>query len=196
MALCTWMILIFLAAHADTRQAPSATEAGHAPTEQSNPDSTTPNQNENEPQHSHHGAFVAVPVPISSPALGTGATVLAGYIFPLIAKDKVSPPSIIGGAGLFTNNGTRAFVIGTELYFNENRYHVLARVAHGDLNYDFYGIGNEAGNTGLKLGLKQTGTIVFGEALRRVGWKLDLVPGEGVVAVESHATTKQSFCSD
>jgi outer membrane protein assembly factor BamA len=108
--------------------------------------------------------------------LGTGATIIAGYIFPLNKEDKVSPPSVIGGAALFTNNGTRGMVIGTELYFKEDRYHVLAGMAHGDLNYDFYGTGTAAGNAGLKLGLNQKGTAFFGEAMRRIGWHIFVGP--------------------
>jgi outer membrane protein assembly factor BamA len=101
---------------------------------------------------------------------------MGGYIFPISNTDKLSPPSIIGGAGLLTDNGTRAWAVGTELYFNEDRYHVLAGYARGDLNYDFYGTGTDAGNAGLKFGLNQTGSVFFGEALRRVFWRFFIGP--------------------
>ena len=51
------------------------------------------------------GAFVVAPLPISSPAIGSGIVPVLGYIFPFSTKDKVSPPSTIGGAG--TDYGQR-----------------------------------------------------------------------------------------
>jgi hypothetical protein len=120
--------------------------------------------------------FVAAPIPTSSPATGTGVTLVGGYIFPISKKDKVSPPSILGGAALLTDNGTRAWAAGAELYFKEDRYHVLAGFAHGDLNYDFYGTGTAAGNAGIKFGLNQTGNVFFSEALRRVFWRFFIGP--------------------
>jgi hypothetical protein len=61
------------------------------------------------------GSFVVAPLPISSPAIGSGIVPVLGYIFPLSMKDKTSPPSVIGGAGLFTNNGSSGFAIGGDL---------------------------------------------------------------------------------
>ena len=46
------------------------------------------------------GAFVVAPLPISSPAIGSGIVPVLGYIFPFSTKDKVSPPSTIGAAAL------------------------------------------------------------------------------------------------
>ena len=63
------------------------------------------------------GSFVIAPLPISSPALGSGIVPVLAYIFPLDKGDKTSPPSVVGTAGLVTNNGTRAFVLAGELYF-------------------------------------------------------------------------------
>jgi len=125
---------------------------------------------------SRRGSFVIAPIPISSPAIGGGATVIGGYIFPLRKSDKISPPSLVGGAWVGTNNGTRAWGAATELYFHQDRYHAIGGVAHGDLKYEFYGTGTAAGDAGLKFGLDQTGDIVFGEVLRRTFWQLFVGP--------------------
>lgn len=122
------------------------------------------------------GAIVVVPIPTSSPAIGNGATILGGYIFPLRKTDKISPPSIIGGTWVGTDNGTRAWAVGTELYFNQDRYHAISGVAHGDLNYDFYGTGTVNGDAGRKFGLNQTGNVFFGEILRRTFWEIFVGP--------------------
>jgi surface antigen Omp85-like protein len=145
------------------RQSPSTEQA-----EAKSPPSAS-NNDKRGTTDSHRAAFVGAPIPTASPAIGSGATLIAGYVFSLRANDTVSPPSVIGGAALFTNNGTRALVVGTELYFKEDRYHILTGFAHGDLNYDFYGTGNQAGNAGVKFGLNQKGTVFFGEVMQRVG---------------------------
>jgi hypothetical protein len=118
------------------------------------------------------GAFVIAPLPISSPAVGSGIVPVVGYIFPFSMKDKVSPPSVIGAAALVTNNGTRGFAVGGQLYLKENRYRITSGFARGNVNYDIY----SNGSAGLKLPLNQTGQAFFGEFLRRVGWKFFLGP--------------------
>lgn len=119
------------------------------------------------------GAFVVAPLPISSPAIGSGIVPVLGYIFPFSTKDKVSPPSTVGVAGLITNNGSRGFAIGGQLFLKENRYEITSGFAHGNVDYNIYGNGIAAG---LKLPLEQTGEAFFGEALRRVGWKFFVGP--------------------
>ena len=119
------------------------------------------------------GAFVVAPLPISSPAIGSGIVPVLGYIFPFSAKDKVSPPSTVGVAGLITNNGSRGFVIGAQLFLKENTYEITSGFAHGDVDYNIYGNGVAEG---LKLPLQQTGEAFFGEVLRRVGWKFFVGP--------------------
>jgi hypothetical protein len=59
-----------------------------------------------------NGSFVVAPLPIVSPALGTGIVPVLGYITPIPAKDKAITPSVIGAGGLISNNGTRGFGLG------------------------------------------------------------------------------------
>jgi hypothetical protein len=119
-------------------------------------------------KHGGRGAFVVAPLPISSPALGSGIVPLLGYIFPFSTQDKLSPPSTIGVTGLITNNGSRGFAVGGQLFLKENTYEITAGFARGNVNYDIYGTGNIAN---LKLPLEQTGEAFSGEFLRRIGWK-------------------------
>ena len=58
------------------------------------------------------GSIVAAPIPISSPAIGSGVVLAGGYIFPLRKSDKVSQPSTIGTAVLITDNGSRGWGLG------------------------------------------------------------------------------------
>src|SRR5271168_4481165 len=119
------------------------------------------------------GAFVVAPLPISSPAIGSGIVPVLGYIFPFSTKDKVSPPSTIGAAGLITDNGSRGFAVGGQLFFKENTYELTSGYVHGNVDYNFYGTGDESN---LKLPLVQTGQAFFAEFLRRVGWKVFVGP--------------------
>jgi hypothetical protein len=125
-------------------------------------------------KHRRRGSIVVAPIPISSPAIGSGGVLALGYIFPLSKTDKVSPPSVIGAAGLYTNNETRGFALGGQFYFKQNTYKVTAGFGRGIVNYDLYG---PADSAALKLPLKQTGQLFRGEFLRRVGWKFFLGPG-------------------
>jgi hypothetical protein len=119
-------------------------------------------------KHPSRGSIVVAPLPISSPAVGSGVIPVLGYIFPFSTKDKVSPPSVVGAAGLFTDNGSRGFGVGGQLFLNENRYEITAGFVHGNVNYNIYGSGIAAN---LKLPLKQSGEGFLGEFLRRLGWK-------------------------
>ena len=133
-----------------------------------------PTQPETQPKekgektHSKLPGLVVAPLPISSPAIGSGITPVLGYIFPISKKDKVSPPSVVGAAGLITDNGSRGFVVGGQIFFKENKYEITSGFVHGNINYNIYGNGVAAN---LKLPLQQTGEGFLGEFLRRLGWK-------------------------
>ena len=122
------------------------------------------------------GSIIVAPIPIASPAVGNGVTLIGGYIFPLRKSDTVSKPSLVAGAWVGTDNGSRAWVAATELFFNQNRYHVLSGFVHGDLNYSFYGTGTINGDAGVKFALNQTGDVFFGEVLRRTFWQVFIGP--------------------
>ena len=119
--------------------------------QQESPQRTSQNKKE------ARGAIIAVPIPISSPAIGSGVVLAGGYIFPFRRTDNVSPPSTVGAAVLVTDKGTRAFALGGEFYLKQNNYHITTIYFRGNLNYDFYGVGTVSGDAGLKLPLKQTG---------------------------------------
>lgn len=116
------------------------------------------------------GSLLVAPIPISSPALGTGLIPVLGYIFPLRKDDKVSPPSVVGVAGVVTDNGTRGFAAFADLFLGEDTYRITSLYVHGNLNYDLYGMGVSAGSAGRKFPLEQSGQVFRAEVLRRVGW--------------------------
>ena len=122
-------------------------------------------------KNERRGSFLFAPIPISSPALGSGIVPVVGYLFPFSRTDKKSPTSVIGVAGLATDNGSRALTVGGELYFDENTYRAKLLYFQGNLNYSLYGIGRIAGDRNNMIPLKQAGQLFFGELLRQVGWR-------------------------
>jgi hypothetical protein len=163
---------------ADTRQ-----EVQSPPTKKPDSESEEKKKGEKKKKKEKRGAVVIAPLPLSSPAIGSGIIPVVGYIFPFSMKDKVSPPSVIGAAGLVTNNGSRGFAVGGQLYMKENTYLVTAGFARGNVDYNVYGTGIASDQ---KLALNQTGHAFFGEALRRIWWKFFIGPrfvtGDSVIA--------------
>jgi len=132
----------------------------------SNPEVKT----EQEKTSGRRGSFIIAPLPISSPALGTGIVPVLGYIFPLRKNDHVSPPSVLGMAGLVTDNGSRGFGAYADLYMKENTYRISTIYVRGNVNYNLYGVGLAAGDAGHTLPLEHSGQVFRSEVLRRVGW--------------------------
>jgi Omp85 superfamily domain len=172
-----------VAGQLETTDTHATLQAESAKTQESggsqSPASTTP---EKEPEKTKkkklpgRGAILVAPLPIVSPAIGNGLIPVVGYIFPFSKNDKESPPSTIGALGIITNNGSRGFALGGQLFLKQNTYEVTFGYGKGNLNYNLYGIGTIAALQGLKLPLEQSGKVYFGEVLRRVGWKIFVGP--------------------
>src|SRR5580704_4983076 len=157
--------------------APTASQENSPKTAGQATQSTAPPDAETQPKKKKklggRGAFVVAPLPISSPAIGSGIVPVLGYIFPFSKNDKVSPPSTIGGAGLITNNGSLGFAVGGQLFLKQNTWEITSGYVHGNVDYNIYGTGIASN---LKLPLQQTGQAFFGEVLRRLGWKFFVGP--------------------
>jgi Omp85 superfamily domain len=122
------------------------------------------------------GSLVIAPIPISSPAFGSGLLLITGYVFKLNERDQVSPPSWLGGAGAFTNNGSRGLALGGRLYLQENKYQTTFAFIKGRANLDFFGIGRIPGRSPVSVPLQMEGSIYFGELMRNVGRNIFIGP--------------------
>jgi hypothetical protein len=120
------------------------------------------------------GSLVIAPIPISSPAFGSGLLLITGYVFKLNERDQLSPPSWLGGAGAFTNNGSRGLALGGRLYLQENKYQTTFAFIKGRANLDFFGIGRIPGRSPISVPLRMDGSIFFGELMRN---RIDLAFG-------------------
>jgi hypothetical protein len=109
--------------------------------------------------------WVAAPIPISSPAIGTGLEWAVGYLFRLNKEDKVTSKSVVGIGGLFTNNGSRAVAGAGRLYFKDDKYRLTVAGGGAKINADIYGVGKIAGDRGLFLPFTIDGSALFFEPL-------------------------------
>jgi len=124
---------------------------------------------DDEKKREKRGSLVIAPIPISSPAFGSGLLIISGYVFKFNERDQVSPPSWLGAAGAFTNNGSRGLALGGRLYLSENKYQTTFAAIKGRANLDFFGIGRIPGRSPISVPLQMEGSIFFGELLRNVG---------------------------
>jgi outer membrane protein assembly factor BamA len=115
-------------------------------------------------QASTHPSFVAMPIPMSDPAIGTGLGIAAMALY----NEDAGGPWTTGVGGLYTDNGTWAAALFHKAHFDHDRYRLTAAVAYGNFNLDFYGIGAEAGSRDVSIGLNEKGYGVLLNALVRV----------------------------
>ena len=115
--------------------------------------------------------FIAAPIPISSPTLGTGLAAVAAVLFPISRQDRVSPPTTLGIGGLYTDNHSWAFGAAGRLYLSEDRWRVLAGAAKGEFHYNL-SLPPTLSNDVIAVPIRQTVTGLTGELLRRVAASL------------------------
>jgi Omp85 superfamily domain len=132
--------------------------------------------NDTKPAKEKRGSLVIAPIPISSPAFGSGLLLITAYVFKFDKEDQVSPPSWVGLAGAFTNNGSRGLATGARLYLKENKYQTTFAAMKGRANLDFFGIGRIPGRPPVSVPLSVHGSIFFGELLRNVGKNVFIGP--------------------
>ena len=117
--------------------------------------------------------LVVAPVPGRSPQLGWQLTLGVGYF--LNSGDEEdgeneSHPSILGGFGMVSENGSYAYGGGAYLHLMDDKLRVKAGAAYADLRYRFYGVGYDFNNIGVSVDILQEMPLYFASATYRV-WK-------------------------
>jgi outer membrane protein assembly factor BamA len=118
---------------------------------------------------SNKGEFVAAPIPFLSPAIGFGIGLGAAYIYSPPFAGTNAPPWITGIGGFYSDNGSWGAGAAHKMNWNEDRWRLLGVAAHADLRYDFFGVGDSAGDAGQSVPLRQTVSGGVVELLREVG---------------------------
>jgi outer membrane protein assembly factor BamA len=68
-----------------------------------------------------------------------------------------------------TSNDSTGWGVGAKLYLSEDRHRTWFAYLDYDVNYDFFGVGQDAGDRGISIPLNQSGDYFNGVYLRRVG---------------------------
>ncbi len=87
------------------------------------------------------GEWVAAPVPVSNPTLGSGLAGGAGYIYRVDPADDVSPPTMTGVGGMYTSNESWALAGMHDMKWKRDRFRLNAMGGFGSINMDFSGLG-------------------------------------------------------
>ena len=130
--------------------------------------------------------LVIAPVPGRSPQLGWMLTLAGGYFLGPRDEETEHPPSVIGGFGMISENGSRAYGGGANLHLLEDRLRVKAGAAFFDVEYRYYGTG-VVNDLGISVDVMQDGPMYFAEGSWRVWNKLYLGLGYLAGNVDSRA---------
>jgi hypothetical protein len=127
-------------------------EQTHEGTEQNPPDNFTP---------------LAAPIPFKNTQVGWGLALMVGAIHRL-DPDPAYKPSTGAVCGFYTENKSWGVMAVEVARLAHDRWRLRGLVSHMDVNYDFYGIGEDAGNAGLALGIDQEMDFAVASGLRRI----------------------------
>ncbi len=135
--------------------------------------------------------WVIAPIPFANPTIGTGLVLALGYIFPIDPDDLQSPPTTVGLGAMYSNNASKAIGLGGSAYWDEDRNRLSGGIGYYDVNYDFFGIGNEAGDRGFSIPLRQRGKALQIEYLRL--WRDDTYFGGRYEFTEARTSLDVDF---
>src|SRR5690242_1785058 len=107
----------------------------------------------NGPLSTRTQGLTALPVVLSTPALGAGLGAVAVYRFQLDSSNGSS----IGLGGVYTTTNSWMFSVGSRVWFHASRREGVGGIAGFEANYDFFGIGFDAGRSGHSVPISQRG---------------------------------------
>ncbi len=110
-------------------------------------------------------SFVAMPIPLSNPAIGSGLGVAALAIYQPGGSVR---PWTSGVGGLYTDSKSWALAAVQKAYVGGDKYRMTAGAGTGVFNVDFFGIGSDAGSDGRSIALEQKASGAVVEVLTHV----------------------------
>lgn len=110
-------------------------------------------------------SVVAMPIPLSNPALGNGLGVAALALYTPAGSPQ---PWISGAGGLYTDTRSWAAAVFQKAHLAEGKVRATAGVGGGDFKLDFYGVGANAGARDRSIPIDQQTVGGLAEALFQV----------------------------
>lgn len=111
-------------------------------------------------------SFVVLPIPQSSPALGSGLALAAVAFY---RPQGSARPWMSGAGAMYMDSRSRAAGVFQKAYLGGDRYRATLLAGVADLNLHFYGIGSAAGDRDLSIPIQQKGNAIVLEGLMKVG---------------------------
>ena len=130
------------------------------------------------------------PLPFRNSQIGWGGALLIGAIHRFDDDTTVKPSTGMVG-GLASENGSWGVMAVEVARFKRDTWRVRGLINYLDLNYDFYGIGIDAGEAGRSVPLDQTVFMTGGAVLRRVGGNVYL--GGSILWLETTVKLRDSL---
>lgn len=132
---------------------------------------------------------LVAPIPFKNTQIGWGLALLVGAIHRFDADTAIKPSTGAVG-GFYTENGSWGVTLIELARLRRDAWRVRGMLSYLTVRYDFYGVGEGAGDAGRSVGIEQE--IAFGtvSVLRRVSRGLYL--GAGGMWMETSATLRDS----
>jgi hypothetical protein len=112
------------------------------------------------------GNLVVVPIPNSSPELGSGLILGAGYFHKQsAAQKKVQPASVTGVAAYYTSNGSYAGGIGNESYWDKDNWRFTGAIGYANLDLELLTV--DVSGSSLKADWLIDGEFVYAKIARK-----------------------------
>jgi hypothetical protein len=139
------------------------------PTAVSTPDINPPEQSHEGTEENVGGNFTPLfaPIPFKNTQVGWGLALMVGAIH-RFDPDTTYKPSTGMVTGFYTENKSWGVAAIEIARLAHDRWRLRGLVSHMDIHYDFYGIGEDAGDEGVALGIEQTMDFAVLSGLRRV----------------------------
>jgi Omp85 superfamily domain len=109
--------------------------------------------------------IVAVPIPLSDPALGSGVAPVGMFLYTPPGSDG---PWTTGVGGLFTSTKSYALGFLQKARLNGDQFRLTAFAGYGSFNLKFFGVGGELASQDRSIEINQRGEVAVLEGLVRV----------------------------
>ena len=115
-----------------------------------------------------NGDFIAVPIPVVDPTVGSGIVAVGAYYYVQTAEQKlVQPASATQLVGAYTNNDSYAYGLMQKNYWDEDSWRFVGTAAYTALKLTL--IDSQYTENGSQLDWNIKGTLLKSELLRSVG---------------------------
>jgi len=128
----------------------------------------------------HAAGFLPIPIVVTEPAVGYGGGLVALFVRPRreAGGEGYARPDLAAVGGIATENGTRMALAGDMRRWLDGRLRTLVGVAGGDINLDFYALGDSSSDFAeavrYTLAIKGGGAQIDWQLAERSPWSVGL----------------------